>query len=415
MTQISSDKKAFNNKLISLNSAKIKILKSIKLNLSDKYINTINSLGHIISTPIFAPINVPAYSNSAVDGYALRFKDLKNNKYRKFLIVGQSNAGHPYKNKLNKNEIIRVLTGATIPKNADTIIMEEDCLLKDNIIFLPKNIIKGMNFRLYGEDIKIKKKVFDKGHKIRPQDIGILSSLGIYKIKTVKKITISIFSSGDELLNSNKKLSNGKIYDANRSMLISFLKKLNCNVIDLGIIKDNQEKIYKTLVKASKQSQLIISSGGMSLGDQDYIKKIMENKGTLKIWRLAIKPGRPVGFGNFNQTYFLGLPGNPAAAFVTFLMLGAPIIKKLSGEKNYNPISHNIPINFYHSKKIGRKEFLRVKLDNNKYVLENFSRAGAGILSSASWANGLGIIEENIENIKPGDKINYISFNELLN
>ena len=135
MTQISSDKKAFDNKLINLNVAKIKILKSIKLNLSDKSINSINSLDHTISSPIFAPINVPAYSNSAVDGYALRFKDLKNNKSRKFLIVGQSNAGHPYKNILNKNEVIRILTGATIPKNADTVIMEEDCMLKDNIIF----------------------------------------------------------------------------------------------------------------------------------------------------------------------------------------------------------------------------------------------------------------------------------------
>ena len=415
MVQLSSDSKVFGNKLVLIKNAQNSILRSTNKKLITHKIKTLDSLDRVVAKSIIAPMNVPPYSNSAVDGYAFKYRDIKLNKSKEFNLVGKSKAGTPYKKLLKKNEIVRVLTGAIIPKNADTVVMEEDCIIQGKIIFLPKYIKKGINFRLCGEDIKINTKVFDIGHKIKPQDIGILSSLGIIKIPVFKKITISIFSCGDELIDTKNNLKYGKIYDSNKSMLISFLNKLSVKIIDLGILKDNKEKIIKTLNNASKSSDLIISSGAMSLGDEDHIKNIIENLGELKIWRLAIKPGRPVGFGKFKNTAFLGLPGNPAAAFVTFLVLGIPLINKLSGKKFIKPIMHKIPINFHYKKKLGRKEFLRVKLDVNKNILYKYPKSGAGILKSTSWANGLGIIDEKITQLKPNDKILFVSFNELLN
>ena len=415
MVQLSSDSKVFGNKLVLIKNAQNSILRSTNKKLITHKIKTLDSLDRVVAKSIIAPINVPPYSNSAVDGYAFKYRDIKLNKSKEFNLVGKSKAGTPYKKSLKKNEIVRVLTGAIIPKNADTVVMEEDCIIQGKIIFLPKYIKKGINFRLCGEDIKINTKVFDIGHKIKPQDIGILSSLGIIKIPVFKKITISIFSCGDELIDIKNNLKYGKIYDSNKSMLISFLNKLSVKIIDLGILKDNKEKIIKTLNNASKSSDLIISSGAMSLGDEDHIKNIIENLGELKIWRLAIKPGRPVGFGKFKNTAFLGLPGNPAAAFVTFLVLGIPLINKLSGQKFIKPIMHKIPISFHYKKKLGRKEFLRVKLDVNKNILYKYPKSGAGILKSTSWANGLGIIDEKITQLKPNDKILFVSFNELLN
>ena len=414
MTQLKPDNEAFGGKLYTLLRAKKTIMSSLNTNLKVINIKSFHSLNKIIAKPIIAPINVPPHSNSAVDGYAIKFKDLNMNRENKFILVGKSKAGKPYKNLLKKNETIRVLTGAIIPKNADTVIMEEDCIVIKNEIIFPDNIKKGINFRKYGEDLKIKSKVFDTGHKIKPQDVGILSSLGIHKIKSFKDISVSIFSCGDELTNSNKNIKTGKIYDSNRGMLLAFLNQLGVKVKDLGIVPDNRSKIIKTLNIAAK-SDLILSSGAMSLGDEDHIKNIIENNGNLRVWRLAIKPGRPVGFGHYKNTNFLGLPGNPAAAFVTFLILGVPIIKKLRGEKITDPIMHKIKVNFHHSKKYGRKEFIRVRLDTNKNLLNKFPKVGAGILSSTSWANGLGIINEDTTVIKPNDKILFVSFNELIN
>ena len=413
MTQLKSDNEAFGSKLYSLSKAKKSIMLSLNINLKIKKIKSKDSLNKIVADTIIAPINVPPHSNSAVDGYAIKFKDLKTNN-NIFYLAGKSKAGKPYKKLLNTNETVRVLTGAIIPKNADTVVMEEDCIINNKKIILPDNIKKGINYRKYGEDLKKNRKVFDKGHKIKPQDIGILSSLGINSITSFQDISIALFSCGDELTDPKRNIKMGKIYDSNKAMLIAFFQMIGVKIVDLGIIPDNPKKIIQALNIASK-SNLIISSGAMSLGDEDHIKKIIEKHGNLKIWRLAIKPGRPVGFGHYKNTNFLGLPGNPAAAFVTFMILGIPIIKKLRGEKHSNYNVHEVPVNFHHTKKSGRKEFIRVKLDSNKYVLNKFSKTGAGILSSTSWANGLGIINEDITVLKPNDKIIFISFNDLVN
>ena len=415
MVQLTQDCYAFGKKLVKLESALNKINKNIKCSQPIEDISVKNSLNRVLANNVISKSNIPPYSNSAVDGYAIRYKEYRSGN-RLFTIVGKSTAGHPYNNKVRKLDAIKILTGAMLPYGFDTIIMEEDCIVINKCLKVPNKILKYMNYRYLGEDIKSKTKVFNIGHKLRPQDIGVLYSLGIKNIKTYVQLKVCVFSCGDELTNLEQPLKKGHIYDSNRSMLINFLSKLGCKVKDLGILKDDKRVIIKKLNNATKNNDFIITSGGMSLGEEDHIKPLIADKGKIHVWRLAIKPGRPVGFGNYNKIPILGLPGNPAAAFVTFLMIGIPILKKISGQatikNNYIPIN----VNFTHRKKTGRKEFLRVQLAHkaNKLILNKFHKEGAGILSSASWATGLGIIEDNIENIKLNDKINYISLNELL-
>jgi len=416
MTQLTKDLKAFGNKLVKLNTA-IKIIKNnFNLQQYTELVNLKNTLNRISGENIISSINVPAHSNSAVDGYAINFKEYSNGN-RKFKIIGKSSAGHPFYKKVQKLNSIRVLTGAILPTNLDTIIMEEDCKIINNILTLPDNVKKGINYRYLGEDIKKNSIVYKKGHKIKPQDIGVLASLGIKRIRAYKALKIAIFSSGDELVNVGKPLNKGQIYDSNREMIIAFLSKLGFLVTDLGILKDKPDVIENKLKKASINNDLIITSGGMSLGDEDHIKNIIDNKGSIYAWRLAIKPGRPVGFGMFNKCPIIGLPGNPAAAFITFLVVAIPILKQMSGQlvNKYNLIP--ITSDFYYTKKKGRKEFIRVKLINkkNKLTAQKFPKAGAGILTSTTWSSGIGILDEKVEEIKPGDKINYLSFNEILN
>ena len=416
MAQLTKDLKAFGNKLVKLNTA-IKIIKNnFNLQQYTELVNLKNTLNRISGENIISSINVPAHSNSAVDGYAINFKEYSNGN-RKFKIIGKSSAGHPFNKKVQKLNSIRVLTGAILPPNLDTIIMEEDCKIINNILTLPDNVKKGINYRYLGEDIKKNSIVYKKGHKIKPQDIGVLASLGIKRIRAYKALKIAIFSSGDELVNVGKPLNKGQIYDSNREMIIAFLGKLGFLVTDLGILKDKSDVIENKLKKASINNDLIITSGGMSLGDEDHIKNIIDNKGSIYAWRLAIKPGRPVGFGMFNKCPIIGLPGNPAAAFITFLVVAIPILKQMSGQlvNKYNLIP--ITSDFYYTKKKGRKEFIRVKLINkkNKLTAQKFPKAGAGILTSTTWSSGIGILDEKVEEIKPGDKINYLSFNEILN
>ena len=416
MAQLTKDLKAFGNKLVKLNTA-IKIIKNnFNLQQYTELVNLKNTLNRISGENIISSINVPAHSNSAVDGYAINFKEYSNGN-RKFKIIGKSSAGHPFNKKVQKLNSIRVLTGAILPTNLDTIIMEEDCKIINNILTLPDNVKKGINYRYLGEDIKKNSIVYKKGHKIKPQDIGVLASLGIKRIRAYKALKIAIFSSGDELVNVGKPLNKGQIYDSNREMIIAFLSKLGFLVTDLGILKDKPDVIENKLKKASINNDLIITSGGMSLGDEDHIKNIIDNKGSIYAWRLAIKPGRPVGFGMFNKCPIIGLPGNPAAAFITFLVVAIPILKQMSGQlvNKYNLIP--ITSDFYYTKKKGRKEFIRVKLINkkNKLTAQKFPKAGAGILTSTTWSSGIGILDEKVEEIKPGDKIDYLSFNEILN
>ena len=333
------------NELISAKAAKQIILDSSKLPIKTESINLKESEGRIIAIDIKSKINLPLNNNAAVDGYAFNYDDFKKNNYRPLKVVGISQPGNPFKKKIRSGEAIRIYTGSLIINNSnnlkiDTVVMEEVCQNVNGKLSIKRNVEKNSNIRMLGEDIKENEVIYTKGRKIRSVDLGFLASIGLKRLKVYQKIKVGVFSSGNEITENKTR---DKIFDSNKITILTFLKRLNCEVKDLGIIKDEFQETKKKLMKATKSCDVIISSGGISSSDIDQIQKIMNSYGNLKFWKLAIKPGRPLAFGKLNKKYFVGLPGNPVAVIVTFLMFVCPFIRKITGRSekiiNYNLIS----------------------------------------------------------------------------
>ena len=408
-----------NNKiLIPVNSAKKKMIDSLKnYKNASEFIDFKDSENRVLANNIVSKNNIPEFDNSAVDGFGINFNSIKKGK-KTLKIVGESRPGKPFKNKVKNGEAIVIFTGAFILKNnnINTVCFEENCVIEDNnlkIIKLPK---KGDNIRKKGEDIKINQVAFKKGRKIRTVDLTQLSSLGLKKIKVFKKIKVGVFSSGDEISSSCKK-KKFSIFDANKTVLISLIKRLGCEISDLGVIKDNFEHTQKKLNKNLSSFDLIITSGGVSKSRIDHIGNFFSTSGKVNFWQLSLKPGRPFAFGKLNNTPFIGLPGNPVAAVVTFLMLVVNFLKKLSGVKKNEIIERLIPANFEMKKKPGRTEWLRgsIKKINNNFFLEKFHTSGSGIISSISNTDGIIEINEDVKYIKKGTLLKFYRYEDILN
>ncbi len=401
-------------KLILANDAKKKMKDSINFSNKSEIIKLNEAENRILSKDIIANFNIPEEDNSAVDGYALNFK--KNNRF--FNIVGQSKPGSPYQKTLKTNEAIKIFTGSNIKKKnkINAVVMLEDCKVLKNLIEIKKKIIVNQNIRKKGEDVKKNKVVFLKGRKIRPVDLAQLSSLGLKKINVYKKIKVGIFSTGSEI-NQDVKRKKNYIFDANKITLISMFNTIGCEALDLGLIKDNYNETKKKIIKNSSKYDLLVSSGGISDSDTDMIGKILSTYGKINFWKLAIKPGRPFAFGEINKTPFIGLPGNPVAAIVTFLMLVVDYVKILSGNRNVKIKKNMISSNFSMIKKLGRREWIRgwITEKNGKQFLEKFNTTGSGIISSISQSDGIIDIDEDVKYIKKGKKLNFIKYEDILN
>ncbi|MEC8265434.1 MAG: molybdopterin molybdotransferase MoeA [Pseudomonadota bacterium] len=400
-------------KLTLVKDAKYKMKQSIKLSKKTEHIKIEKSEGRILSKNIIANFNIPEEDNSAVDGYAI---NLKNNE-RLFSIIGESKPGKPFKKRLKKNEAIKIFTGSNILKEnkVNTVVMLEDCkILKDSIEII-NSFTKGQNIRKKGEDVKKNTIVFREGRKIRPVDLAQLLSLGIKKIDVYKKIKVGIFSTGSEI-NKNSKRKKNYIFDANKLTLISMFKKIGCDAFDLGLVKDDFYETKKKILESYSKFDLLVSTGGISSSDTDMVGKILSNFGKIKFWKLAIKPGRPFAFGEIKKTPFIGLPGNPVAAIVTFLMLVVDYVKILSGDRNYKVKKDLINANFSMKKKLGRREWIRgwVTEKNSKKYLEKFDITGSGIISSITQSDGIIDIDENVEYIRKGEKLNFIRYEDIL-
>ena len=388
------------------------ILKSIKPIKRIETINIMNALGRIVSKNIKSSINIPSFRNSAMDGYALNIKNLKKNKYI-LKEQGISLAGKSYDKELKDSEVIRVMTGAVIPNNADAVIMKEMVDIKGNMISFPSFIQKNQNIRNIGEDIKKGDVVIKKGRQINYVDLGILSSLGIEKIDVIKKPVISFFSTGDELISTNKKLKKGLIYDSNRYLLFGLLSELPVHIKDMGVVKDNEKILIKKLRECAKVSDIVITTGGVSVGDADYIKSALKKVGKVDFWKIAIKPGRPLAYGKINNTLFFGLPGNPVSAAVTFQIFIIPAIKKISQMIASSKLIIKARVKSSLSKKQGRVEYKRGLLEQNDgvNVVNTTGLQGSNILSSLSKANCYIRLSSETEKIKKGDTVEVIPFN----
>ena len=406
-----------NKRLISVISAKKKMIDSLKeFKNSSEFIDFRNSENRVLSANIFSKNNIPEFDNSAVDGFGINYNSTKRGK-KTFKIVGESRPGKPFKKKVKNGEAIVIFTGAFILKNnnIDTVCFEENCVTKDKILKILKFPQKGDNIRKKGEDIKKNKIAFKKGRKIRTVDLAQLSSLGLKKVEVYKRIRVGVFSSGDEISSRSVK-KKYSIFDANKTVLISLLKKVGCETSDLGLIKDNFEHTKKKLNKNLSSFDLIITSGGVSKSRIDHIGSFFSISGKVNFWQLALKPGRPFAFGKLNNTPFIGLPGNPVAAVITFLMLVVNYLKKLSGIKETEIIERLIPSNFVMKKKAGRTEWLRgsIKVIKNNYLLEKFHTSGSGIISSISNTDGIIEINEDIKYIKKGTLLKFYRYEDIL-
>ena len=404
-----------NQKLMFAKIAKKKMKESISFKNKSENIPIEYCQNRIIAENIYSKYNIPFQDNSAVDGYAINFCQKK--KIKTFILVGESKPGKPYNKKLKENEAISIFTGSNIiDKNKiNTVLMLEDCKISKNKITIKKNFRVGQNIRKKGEDLIENQIVFRKGRQIRTVDIAQLLSMGQKKIKVFKKVTVGVLSTGSEI-NQTKTRQNQLIFDANKLTLISMLKKIGCNTIDLGIIKDNFQDTKKTILNSIPNCDLLISSGGVSDSDTDMIGKILMSYGKINFWKLAIKPGRPFAFGEIKKTPFIGLPGNPVATIVTFLMLVVDYIKVLSGNREFPDRSRYISSGFSMKKKLDRREWIRGSIINKgkKQLLEKYKTTGSGIISSISQSEGIIEVEEDVDYIKKGMKLKFLTFEDIL-
>ena len=358
----------------------------------------------VLAQPVIAPLDVPAQDNSAVDGYAIHFDDLAADAETRLPVTGRAAAGHPLGRAALPGEAIRIFTGALMPPGPDTVMMQEDCRLEGDHVIIRPGIKRGANRRLAGEDVRAGTEILRAGARLRPQDIGLAASVGLTELTIHRPLRVALFSTGDELAETGRPLGPGQVYDSNRHTLRAWLGQLGTTVTDLGILPDRRDDIQRALVAAAASHDLLISSGGVSQGEEDHVKAAVEAIGRLHFWRLAIKPGRPIAMGQIDAegraVPIFGLPGNPVAALVTFLRVARPMILRLMGASDVAPL-------------VFRVRARLVPDGAGGLQARKFPREGAGILSSLVQADGLVEIPEDVTRLAPGSTVDFLPFNEL--
>ena len=397
------------------NQAISKIVKSVVPIRETETINIKNAVNRSCATNIKAEISIPSFKNSAMDGYAVNLAGLKKNNY-KLTEIATSLAGKPYNKNLKKNETVRVMTGALVPDNSDAVIMKEMTQTNDQLICFSTNVKKNQNIRFIGEDIKKGQIILKKGDDINYSAISILSSLGVEKVKVIRKPIVNFFSTGDELIRTGGKLKLGQIYDSNRYLLHGLLSKLPVEIKDLGIVKDKKSAIITKLTHAAKSSDIIISTGGVSVGDADFIKDALEEIGKVNFWKISIKPGRPLAFGKIKNSLFFGLPGNPVSAAVTFQLFVMPAINKIMSKRKCANIIIKAITKTELRKKPGRTEYKRAILSekNGKYFVESSGLQGSNIMLSLLRANCFIRLSSEVRSIKSNSIVEVIPFQNYI-
>ena len=372
-------------------------------------------LHRILASDVKSTINVPPAANSAMDGYAIRLADVQTGETTTLKVTQRIPAGETGQ-PIQPGEAARIFTGAPVPENADAVIMQEQVTIDGEMMSFDAAVSQWQNIRAAAEDIAEGETILEKGTRLRAQDLGLAASIGVAQFEVRRKIRVGIFFTGDELVEPGKALGPGKIYDSNRYTLTGLLQNMGCEIVDLGIVGDTLEQTEQALQQATETTDLVITSGGVSVGEEDHIRIALEKLGKLHMWRLKIKPGKPLAFGVVNDTAFMGLPGNPVSVFATFCLFVAPFIKKLQGRSKILTESTRVTAAFNWPKPDKRREFTRARLGrdefNNLHV-SLYPNQGSGVLRSTSWADGFVDIAEN-QAIRPGDSVNYLSFKDIL-
>lgn len=373
--------------------------------------------GRVLADTVLAPLDLPPFANSAVDGYAVHSGDLAPSGTTRLPLGGRVAAGADAAGFTARGLAIRVFTGAPMPPGADTVFMQEDVVLEDGAVLLPAGLAPGANARPAGEDIARGALAAAAGQRLRPQDLALLSALGVTEVVVRRRPRVAIFSTGDELTEPGQPLAPAAIYDANRALLRAMVTRAGAEVVDLGILRDERAGLAQRLAEAAASCDLVLTSGGVSTGEEDHVKAALEQVGALAFWRIGIKPGRPVALGRIGTVPFIGLPGNPVAVFVTFAFVARVLIARLAGTAPVAPLSLPVRLGFAYRKKEGRREYVRVSLEpgpDGVQVARKYPQDGAGVLTSLTRTDGLVELAEDMTQIEEGTIVPFLAYALLI-
>lgn len=372
----------------------------------------LQALGRVLAEPQSSNLNVPPADNSAMDGYAFCQADLSS-MGTAGLPISQRVVAGAIPEKLQAGTAARIFTGAEIPEGADTVVMQEQCEVSADqpSVSIPVDCPLGNNIRRAGQDISQGSEIATAGERLSPQTIGLLASIGIAEVPVYRQLRVAILSTGDELAEPGTPLQGGQIYNSNRYLLASLLQQMNIITVDLGRVEDTPQATLAALSRGTLEADVIISTGGVSVGEEDHIKGAVEKLGELNLWKIAIKPGKPLAFGRVGDTPFFGLPGNPVSTFVTFLLFARPYLQKRQGMQPKLPLGSLIPATFTRSKKSIRQEYLRVRITDDG-TMQTHPNQSSGVLSSTSWSNALAVVPVDTC-VSEGQNVRVIRYDQL--
>jgi len=413
MAQLSNDCFAFVGQAMRLEEAGSLLKARLPIVAEPEAVALAAADGRILAERVIAPIDLPAFDNSAVDGYAVRHADLALDGPTILGLSGRAAAGHRVDGAHRQGGAVRIFTGAPLPTGTDTVFMQEDCQLAKGTVTVPTGLPVGANRRRRGEDLHAGEEALPSGRRLTPHDIGLAAALGLTTLTVRRPLRVAIFSTGDELVSPGQSLPSAAIYDSNRFVLHALLRRLGAVVSDLNILPDRFETVRGALRQAASCHDLVLTSGGVSMGEEDHVRAVLEAEGSLVFWRLAIKPGRPVVMAVVDGTPLIGLPGNPVALFVTFAFVARQVLAALGGESLAPLLPARVRAAFGYRKKPGRREFVRSSLrrgDDGILVADKFPVEGAGLITSLTRTDGLVQLTEETTRVEPGDWVDYIDF-----
>jgi molybdopterin molybdotransferase len=417
MAQLSDDCFAFGGPMMSVDEAVGIIAARVTEVVDIETVALGDADGRVLAHDVAAPLPLPPFTNSAVDGYAVASRDLPQTEEQAFPVTGRLPAGVSAGETIKPRHAVRIFTGAPMPEGADTTFMQEDVRLEGGNVVLPAGLKAGANVRPAGEDIPAGFAALRAGQRLRPQDVALLAAFGLTSIDVRRRIRVAVFSTGNELVSPGEVRGAAQLFDSNRFMLMAMLRRLGCEVSDLGIFRDEPVSLADALKRVAADHDLLLTTGGVSTGEEDHVKAAVENAGSLVLWRMAIKPGRPVAMGIIAGTPLIGLPGNPVASFVTFVHVVRPTVLALAGAIQQKLVPMPVRAAFAYKKKIARREYVRVTLrrgDDGALEAIKFPREGAGLLSSLVDTDGLVELGEEVTQVEPGQTVGFLSYANLI-
>lgn len=405
------------NRALSAAEARQRMLNEVTPIAGHEFVAVRSALGRILAADIIAPHDVPAHDNSAMDGYAVHFASLAGDSDSRLSVVGTAFAGNAFSGLVGKGQAVRIMTGAVLPAGADTVVVQEVTRIEDGLVVIPQGQRLGQNTRRAGEDLARGAVALAAGKKIGPAELGLIASLGIAEVDVKRRLRVAFFSTGDELASLGTPLAPGQIYDSNRYTLHGLLTRLGVDIIDMGVVPDRPDALETTLAEAAGIADAIITTGGVSVGEADFIKEILDKLGEVRFWKLNIKPGRPMAFGKVGPAWLFGLPGNPVAVMVSYTQFALDALLRLSG---LDPVPERPLLDVQTANAIrkqpGRREYLRgsVAVVDGCWQVRTTGNQGSGVLRSMSEANCFVVLPEDCSGVEAGDKVQVQLFEGLI-